>query len=248
MTKRALAVLAVAGACVSAASADVVVPNANTNVSSGGTGLNTFIRDINAPRSGQLLIDASQLGGISVGQPIFGLTFRMYNGNTTGFPPSAATWADYTINMGVGVPLGTQTTTFANNFVGAPTNVRSGPLTINPGTFPGGAPGGATSTIPNAFGQVIMFTNPYIYTGGNLLVEIRHTGSNITNPLNSFLDAIPTTAPGYGTAYWSATATTFAATTGAQATFTVTNLVTIPAPGAAAVLGLGGLLAARRRR
>jgi hypothetical protein len=243
MKLRSLALLAAAGACVASASADIVVPNANTNVSSGGTGLNTFIRDINAPRSGQLLIDASQLTGV-IGQQITGLTFRMYNGATTAFPPTAATWSDYTINMGQGVALGSQTTTFATNFVGAPTNVRSGPLTINPNTFPVGA----VSPTPNPFGQTITFNTPYNYTGGNLLIEIRHTGSNITNPANSFLDAMPTTATGYGTQFWSATATTYAATAGTAASFTITNLVTIPAPGSLALLGMGGLLAARRRR
>src|SRR5689334_8894951 len=121
MKTMCLALLAAAGACVATASADVVVPNANTSVSSGGTGLNSFIRDVNQPRSGQLLIAPSQLGGISIGQPIYGMTFRLYNGSTVPFPPTNATWADYTVNMGVGVAFGSQTTTFASNFASAPT-------------------------------------------------------------------------------------------------------------------------------
>ena len=156
-------VLATAG-LASMAQAQVVVPNAYAAVSSGGSGLNTFIRDTGNPRSGQLLINASQLG-VAVGQQIDGLTFRMYAAGTT-FPATNATWADYTINMGQGVAFGAQTTTFASNFVGAPVNVRSGPLTILAGSFPGGA----VSPTPNAFGSLITFNTPYTYTGGNLLI------------------------------------------------------------------------------
>jgi hypothetical protein len=237
MRLNALAALAAAGACA-AASADVVIPNANTTVGS-TTGLNTFIRDINAPRAGQLLIDPSQLN-FGPGEVILGLAFRMYTGATTAFPQPDATWADYTINVGEGVAMGTQTTTFASNFVGAPTNVRSGPLTMLAGTY--GV--GAVAPAANPFGPTIMFDTPYVYTGGPLLIEIRHTGSNITNPANSFLDAVASNP----SLYWSATATTYAATTGTAASFTITKLVTIPAPGSVALLGLGGLLAARRRR
>jgi len=162
-----------------------------------------FIRDSGNARAGQLLISTSQLGSISVGSQITGFSFRLYNGNLTGFPASTATWADYTVNMGVGVALGSQSTTFASNFVGAPTLVRSGALVVNAGAYTAGA----TGTTPNPFGPSITFNTPYTYTGGNLLIEIRHTGSNILNGTTDFLDALPTTVTGYGTDFWSATAT-----------------------------------------
>jgi hypothetical protein len=243
MSKRHVAGLALAASALagSAAMADVVVPNAYTNTAASTSGLNTFIRDTGNPRTGQLLIAASQLGGVNVGDQISGLTFRLWTGATVAFPGSNATWSDYTINVGQGVAMGTATTTFANNFVGAPTTVRSGPLTINAGAFPLGGP-------PRPFGSTIMFNAPYTYTGGNLLIEIRHSGSNIVNVASDFLEVALTTDPGYNNSFWAATATGAAATTGAVANFTVTNLVVIPTPAGLSVLGLAGLGLLRRRR
>ena len=120
--------------------------------------------------------------------------------------------------MGQGVPFGSQTTTFASNFVGAPTVVRTGPLTIPAGAFPVGPN-------PRPFGSNIALTTPFVYTGGNLLVEIRHTGSNIVNnAANDFLEAVLQTDPNYNVNFWSATATGNTATTGALNTFTVVRL------------------------
>jgi hypothetical protein len=110
------------------------------------------------------------------------------DGATTAYPATNATWTDYTINIGQGVAFGSQTTTFATNFVGAPTTCRSGPLTINAGAFPLGGP-------PRPFGAVIPLTTPFTYTGGNLLIEIRHTGSNIVNSTSDFLEVALTTDP-----------------------------------------------------
>jgi len=199
----------------------VAVPNQYSTTSSGGGGLNTFIRDLNQPRTGQLLIAASELTGIPSGFFITGITFRMFSGGTS-FPPTPATWADYTINLGVGGPL-PGSTTFANNFVGAPVNVRNGILTIPANSFPVGGS-------PQPFGADIAFVTAYQYNGGNLVVEIRHPGSNIVNQATHFLEAVATTHPDYGTRFWSATATGAAATTGAVATFTVARLQISPTP------------------
>src|SRR5688500_9257924 len=95
--------LAAVFALVSAAHAQVAVPNAYATTSSGTAGLNTFIRDVNAPRAGQLLINANQLTSL-VGSQINGLTFRLFRASTVAYPAAAATWADYTISAGVGVP------------------------------------------------------------------------------------------------------------------------------------------------
>lgn len=212
--------------CVSMAAAahagTVAVPNQYASTSSGTTGLNTFIRDINNPRTGQLLIAASELTAIPVGNYITGITFRMFSGGTS-FPPTNATWADYTINIAAGGPL-PGSTTFANNIVGPITVCRTGSLTINANAFPVGGS-------PNPFGTDIDCTNQaFQYNGGNIVVEIRHTGSNITNLATHFLEAVPTTHPDYGTRFWSATATGNTATTGAVATFTVARLQVSPTP------------------
>ena len=219
--------------CSSIGSAQTVVaPNAYTSTLSGTSGLNTFIRDINAPRTGQLLVNENQLTSIPAGSQITGISFRMYSANTTGFPATDATWSDYTINIGTGVAFGSQTTTFASNFASTPTTVRSGPLTVTAGSYTGGS-----NPNPNPFGTPIDFSTPYTYNGGNLLLEIRHTGSNITNPANSFLEAVATTNPEYNVNYWGATATGFDATTGAQSTFTVTQFHFTPVPEPTSLLG-----------
>ncbi len=219
-----------AAALASVAHAQTVVPNEYTNTAApGGSGLNTFIRDSGNPRTGQLLINANQLTSL-IGQSLNSISFRLFAGATTAFPATNATWADYTISIGQGVAFGSQTTTFANNFVGAPTVVRSGPLTLPAGSLPGGG------ISPNPFGAAITFTLPFVYTGGNLLIEIRHTGSNIVNNgANDFVEAALTTDPNYNLNFWSATATGNAATTGALNTFSIVRLGAIPEPSSAAV-------------
>lgn len=234
---------ALAAVCASVANAQVVVPNEYTNTAASTSGLNTFIRDAGNPRTGQLLINANQLTSL-VGQSIGSISFRLYTGSTTAFPATNATWSDYTISLGQGVAFGSQSTTFANNFVGAPTVVRSGPLTIPAGSYPGGLS-------PNPFGVPITFTLPYVYTGGNLLIEIRHTGSNIVNTANDFLEVALMTDPNYNVNFWSATATGNTATVGAANTFTVTRLNVVPEPSAALLLLVGGgtaLLIRKRRK
>jgi hypothetical protein len=202
----------------------IVVPNAYTTTAASTAGLNTFIRDSGNPRTGQLLINASELSSIPIGAQITGATFRIYTGSTVDFPATDATWADYTINMGVGVAFGSQTTTFASNFASAPTTVRSGPLTITAGSFIG------TGSTPHPFGSNITFQTPYTYTGGNLLFEVRHTGSNIVNVASNFLEVALTTDPLYNVNFWSATATGNTATVGAQANFTVTQFTFTTVP------------------
>jgi hypothetical protein len=217
----ALAIFGVEALGTSVATADTTIPNQYDAVAASNAGLNTFIRDVGNPRTGQLLIHANQLTSV-VGQNIDGISFRLFIGSIASFPASNATWADYTIRVGPGVAFGSQTTTFASNFAGPPTIVRTGPLTIPANAFPGaGGP-------PRPFGPFIPFTTPYTYTGGNLLVEIRHTGSNITNnALSDFLEVALTTDPGFNVQFWGATATGAAATTGALANFTVARLRTV---------------------
>ena len=213
-----LTVLSVASV---AAAGTVAVPNQYANTSSGGAGLNTFIRDLGNPRTGQLLIAAAELSGVPSGNFITGLTFRMFAGGTV-YPPTDATWADYTINIAQGGAL-PGSTTFANNIVGPITVCRTGPLTIPANSFPVGGS-------PNPFGADITCNTAFQYNGGNLVVEVRHTGSNIVNQATHFLEAVATTDPNYGIRFWSATATGNTATTGAVNTFTVVRLQTSPTP------------------
>jgi hypothetical protein len=241
-----LSLVAGAVALASVSVAQVVVPNAYAGLSSGGNGLNTLIRDNGNARTAQFVISSSQLASINVGASITGMAFRLYNGNTTGFPATTATWADYTINVGVGVAPSAASTTFANNFTSAPTTVRSGSLVVNALSYTAGA----TGTTPNPFGPTITFNTPYLYTGGNLTIEVRHTGSDIVNGATDFLDALPAATAGYGTDFWAATATGNTATVGAANSFTITRLTVapVPEPASMAVLALGALALLRRRR
>jgi len=219
------------------ASADLVVPNPYATTLASTSGLNTFIRDTGNPRTGQLLINANQLTSMNIGDQLTGITFRIYSASTVNFPATDATWSDYTINVGPGVAFGSQTTTFATNFASAPTTVRSGPLTMLANSFVG------TGTTPHPFGPFIPFSTPYTYTGGNLLVEIRHSGSNIVNVASNFLEVALTTDPGFNTNFWAATATGNTATTGAVANFTVSQfqVTTVPEPSSVALTGLAAV-------
>ncbi|MBX3375802.1 MAG: hypothetical protein KF678_02210 [Phycisphaeraceae bacterium] len=86
--------------------------------------------------------------------------------------------------------------TFASNVVGPQSLVRSGPLIIPAGSLTAGSS-------PNVFGFTVSFNEPYFYSGGNLLVELRHTGSDAGIQT---VDALSTTTTGYLTdfaACWS---------------------------------------------
>src|SRR5262245_46349816 len=113
MRRLLLSTVCLTGYFTGSANAQLVVPNAYTNLQASTAGLNTFIRDTGNPRTGQLLINANQLGGIPIGSQITGVTWRLFTGSTVAYPATDATWADYDIFLGQGVPVGTQTTTFA---------------------------------------------------------------------------------------------------------------------------------------
>lgn len=240
---RKLMILGLAAVAGSAFAGDIVVANQYASTPySPGTGLNTLIRDTGNARTGQLLINSNQLSGLNVGDKITGMRLRLWNGATSTF--TGATWASYDIRIGEGVAPSAGSTTFASNFVGGSTLVQTGALTMS------GFTSGNTGTTPNAWCDVIDFQNDYTYTGGHLVVEVRHTGSNIVNPANSFLEAVATTGIGYGTDYRSFTATGDTATVGTQATFTMVSLETmaVPEPATMAILGAGALALIRRRR
>src|SRR6188474_726378 len=168
-----IAILALGSACAAQATLGVV-PTAYT--STGGTG--TFLYMVTTPRTYQLIINANQLTGF-VGENLNGLSWRLPNSATGPWPPVDINFAAFDIFVGPGVaPSATSTAGTASNYAGTPVQVRSGPLTMTTGSY---TSGGA----PNSFGPQIAFTD-YLYTGGHLAIEVRHSGFTGSTTTRSF--------------------------------------------------------------
>ena len=71
---------------------------------------------------------------------------------------------------------GTLDITLANNIGADVVTVRSGALTMPADSFSGAGN-------PTAFGFEIVFTTPYVYRGGSLLITTRQTGNGVDNEL-----------------------------------------------------------------
>ncbi len=187
-----------------------VVPNAyattNGNVS--------FLGPLsNAPRTYQLLIAASELTDL-VGKSLISLSYRNLSSATAAWPTSDVTFTNYDIYLSGSVNPADRSFTFANNIVGTQTLVRSGSLVIPANSLSFG-------NTPNTFSFDINFTTPWTYAGGNVLVEIRHTGFTGTS---RSVDAAGTSTTGYGTLYsacWNGNYT--ATTTTTQGNFSIIN-------------------------
>lgn len=188
-------------------------------------------------RTYQMLMHESLLTNL-VGLELTGITFRL-PGNATGpWPGSDAFFSNYDIYLSGSVDPSNRSLTFADNVVGPQTQVRSGSLLFGAGDFPSGV-------TPNDFGPTIGFDSGYVYTGGNLLVEIRHNGNTVGS---RSVDALTTSTAGYGTLFSAAWQSSYTATTGLQGNFSIIQFTAVPSPGAGALLGLGLLAGARRRR
>jgi len=169
----------------------------------------------NTARTYQLLIQASQLAGI-VGRNLTGLSWRLPSSATSNWPTADLTFTNYDVYLSGSVEPASRSFTFVDNIVGPQTQVRNTALTVlaNDYTFGGS---------PNAWGSEILFTAPYLYSGGNLLVEIRHAGFTGTS---RSVDAIGTTVSGYGTLFSGTWQSGYTATSGVQGNFSVVRLTT----------------------
>lgn len=184
----------------------VTVPAANAN-STGTSGTNTIFRNSGAPRTYMLGDSAAELAGIPVGDMLVGISFRAYSGTTVAWPANNVTWTDYEITVGPSVAPSAFSTTFMANFIGAPTLVRDGAMTIPASTY------GVTGT-PKPWGEFYFnFQTPVPYAGGDLGIMFSHPGSN--DPTNMFGDIVASNAGAHGVAM---TASTFQAVTGGAAT------------------------------
>lgn len=109
----------------------------------------------------QQIYTPADLNGLATGDVITGLALRL-SGDSLG---SSMSRFDVALSTGPE----TLSTTFANNFLGTPVTVRSGPIVFDDVADLCG-PG---CLIP--FSKTIAFDTPYTYQGANLLVEVRHT-------------------------------------------------------------------------
>ncbi|MEZ6232656.1 MAG: GC-type dockerin domain-anchored protein [Phycisphaerales bacterium] len=207
----ALSVVLAAGS----AALGIVVPNDREFVAGNGGFLSPLA---SSARSYQMLIHADELTAI-VGQDIDGLAFRLLPSASAPWPAAETVYPNYDIYLSDCVDPSLRSTTFAFNVVGPQTQVRSGSLTIPAGTMPAGGS-------PNGFGFVIDFTSSYTYTGGNLLIEIRHDGSNGSNTSTDAVTASSGPGSGYGVRFGGSWGSGYASGGENNANFAVIDLST----------------------
>jgi len=168
------------------------VPDTNTS----GTFIGPFS---NATRTYQMIIDDSQLTTL-VGKYLSSISFRLSGTATVAWPSTDTTFPSYEVFLSNGVDPANRQLNFAANVVGTQTQVRSGSMLVPSGALTVGSD-------PNAFTYEITFNTPYLYTGNNLVIEIRHTGSNGSS---TGTHAATTSTSGYGTLFtacWQGTGT-----------------------------------------
>ncbi|WP_262148925.1 T9SS type A sorting domain-containing protein [Chryseobacterium foetidum] len=162
-----------------------VIPDSNVS--------GTFLGPLaNSARTYQMLIDDTQLTPF-VGKYLSSISFRLLASATVAWPASDTTFSSYQIYLSDGVDPANRQLNFTANISGTQTMVRSGALVIPAGSLTSGGD-------PNAFSYNIMFDTPYLYSGGNLILEIRHTGSNGASASTHSVTST-NTAAGYGTLF-----------------------------------------------
>lgn len=229
------------------ASAQVIVPNVNA-VNHAGGGLNSTTRQFE--RTYQAVIPESELLAITFPNNVInGIAWRSYFGGGL-WPALDINWANFDIYLShspanVG-PL--VSNVFADHQGGDLTLVRGGAFTITAGSY---AAGNGVGNPAGAWAPYIDFTTPFTYLGGNLTLTVRHDGND--GGTAQFVDE--NTASPFGAGNWSHYASTaqpgsYSATTSNanRNGILVTNFRVVPGPATLALLGLGGLVAFRRRR
>jgi hypothetical protein len=159
------------------------------------------------------------LGGLPAGARITQLGFRVSTSTTVSFPIAAVNWSDYEVRLAqASNSVAGMSTTFAANMRN-PVLVKDGPLSIGANQFTVGGN-------PNSFGTLLVLDTPYVYQGGDLVMQFSHPGSDSTN--TAFLDAVTNASPGYGTSFRALSASTFGAATGVASTLTIVQIVFTP--------------------
>lgn len=144
----------------------------------------------NAARQLQMIIDDTLLTSL-VGKNLTSISFRLPASTATSWPPNSLTMSAFDIYLSDSVEPSERQLNFAANVVGIQTQVRSGSLQIPAGAL-------TVGSNPNNFSFKINFTSAWQYNGGNLLIEVRHSGTGISS---RSVQAASTSSAGYGTLY-----------------------------------------------
>lgn len=144
----------------------------------------------NAARQLQMIIDDTLLTSL-VGKNLTSISFRLPASTATSWPPNSLTMNAFDIYLSESVEPSERQLNFAANVVGTQTQVRSGSLQIPAGAL-------TVGSNPNNFSFKINFTSAWQYNGGNLLIEVRHSGTGISS---RSVQAASTSSAGYGTLY-----------------------------------------------
>jgi hypothetical protein len=168
------------------------------------------------PRTYQLLIHESQLTTI-LNKQILAVSWRLPTSATSNWPTTDVTFTNYDFYLGQSVdPANMSTADFSSNFIGPKKQVRSGSLTVTANSYTFG-------NTPNDWGpeMTFIFDSVYVYTGGNLLIELRHEGFTGTS---RSVDAVGTTQPGYGTLFRACWGSGYTANSGSQGNFSIVRI------------------------
>lgn len=144
----------------------------------------------NSGRQLQLLIDDTLLTSLQ-GKNLTSISFRLPASTAASWPPNALVMNAFDIYLSDSVEPANRQLDFVANVVGTQTKVRSGSLSIPTGAL-------TVGSNPNEFSFKITFTSSWQYNGGNLLVEIRHSGTGISSRT---VQAASTSSAGYGSLY-----------------------------------------------
>lgn len=190
-----LTTLLFAAASLSAQS--VVVPNASATTA-GTLVLNNPLRNSANPRTYMLGINAAQLASIPPGSLIVGISMRagLTTTNPAVWPTTDVTFNDYEIRIGDALPPSQWTSTFLNNFLGTPVLARDGVMVVQANAFTNTNPG---APVPNAWGTFYWdFQVPFLYTGGDLGIQLTHPGS--TSSTSIFFEQVTSNTAVHGQA------------------------------------------------
>lgn len=190
-----------------------VVPSDYTNT----TGTGAFFGPLSSSaRTYQHLIHESLLAPI-LNKQIYAVSYRLPASATVNYPATDVTVTDYDFYLGQSVdPANMSLTDFSANFVGPKKLVRSGSLFIPAGSYTFGSS-------PNNWGPEMMFIvdSMYVYTGGNLLIELRHPAISSSN---QSVDALTTSTTGYGTLFRACWGNSYTANSGSQGNFCIVRI------------------------